>query len=246
VSLATTGYASKFAPGIPRAELPFGAEPAEFTFLRSHPRPNPIFDRGDGNLHLVYTGAVIPAMIPAVRLIFSAIAQLRVSRPALGRRLRVHFVGTNYAAAASASRVLPLASDAGLGDVVTEQTRRVAYLDALQIVVDASALLIPGSDEPHYTPSKIFPYALSGQPGVAVVHRDGPAPALLAAAAPNFAVVTYGNAGPLPEQTPEVAEALSRALCSEALPPDLSRLESYTARAMTRRLAGIFDAAVAK
>jgi len=55
---------------------------------------------------------------------------------------------------------------------LTEQPRRIPYLASLQVMIDSHALLLVGSDEPHYTPSKVFPYVLAERPLLAVFHED--------------------------------------------------------------------------
>lgn len=93
--------------------LPFGAERRDFEFLRAHPRTNSCFDPADGFLHLVYAGVCIPAMYPALRCLFGGLRILRERNPVLGGRLRLHFVGTSYAAGAASKRVEPIAEEYG-------------------------------------------------------------------------------------------------------------------------------------
>jgi len=44
------------------------------------------------------------------------------------------------------------------------------YLDALNVQMRAHALLLLGSSEPHYTPSKVFPALLARKPIIAAYH----------------------------------------------------------------------------
>ena len=52
-----------------------------------------------------------------------------------------------------------------------ELPRRIPYFEALQCLVDADALLVPGSDDPGYTASKLYPYILAVKPLLAVFHE---------------------------------------------------------------------------
>lgn len=244
VSLGATEYAATLQPGVPRTEIPFGAEPREFAFLRRRPRINPVFNPQDGKLHLVYTGVIIPGMYPALRAVLQAVRLLMESEPGLTDRLELHFIGTSYAPCDPVPQILPLAEEAGVAHLVTERAARVSYLDALQILLDSTCLLIIGTGEAHYTPSKIFPCALAGKPILALLHEASPGPELLRGITGTSAVV-YGDVGPDPALLPELCRRLTEML-TDAAPaePDQQRLAPFTARAMAGRLATVFDRVV--
>lgn len=244
VSSGAFEYAARLQPGVLSAEIPFGAEPREFEFLLAHPRHNPVFDPGDGQLHLVYTGVVIPGMYPSIRVLLEGVRLLKETQPTLAARLRIHFVGTSYAAHGAAPQVLPIAMNTGLADIVTERVSRVSYLDALQILLDSTGLFVLGTTEPHYNPSKIFPCAMAGRPVLALLHEASSGPALLLGITGTPAIV-FGDAGPGPELVPEICRRLV-AMLTEVSPgePNQKLLEPFTARAMTGRLADIFDKVV--
>ena len=239
VSMGATDYAATLQPGVLRAEIPFGAEPAEFAFLRANPRKNGIFNPADGNIHLVYTGVVIPGMYPALRVILQAVRALVEEGETL---LRLHFVGTSYGSG-HAPKVLPLAAEAGVVAIVTETPDRVPYLDSLQLLLDSSVLLIAGTDEPHYTPSKVFPYALAEKPILALVHQASTASALLRATS-GCEAVTFGAEGASPAMVPAVVAHLRMLLRAPVPAVDSAKLAPFTAAAMTGRLADVFNAVV--
>src|SRR6185295_2463841 len=81
--------------GTPCEEIPLGGEAADFQYLRGHPRQNPYFDRADGSVHLGYVGTLLPLGMETLTAVLKAVRLLRVRRPALYARLRVHFVGTS-------------------------------------------------------------------------------------------------------------------------------------------------------
>ena len=85
--------------------------------------------------------------------------------------LKIHFVGTSYAAFGKGMKTIePLALEYGLGDIVVEHTDRIPYSQTLRCLLDADALIVPGSDDPGYTASKIYPYLLARKPMLAVFH----------------------------------------------------------------------------
>ena len=155
---------------LPELVLPFPGEPADFTRLPDPP-PWPLpFDPHDGLLHWVSIGRGGPDLAMALEGLFSAIAGH--ADPQLRRRLRLHFLGTSYAAAGRGiPSVRPLAERHGLGDCVHEQTDRLPLSQALSCLRAADALLVIGSSDAGYTASKIYPYLLARRPLLAVMHR---------------------------------------------------------------------------
>ncbi len=150
------GSARSGIPGIPRRHVP-----------------------DDGLVHLSYVGTLLPAGFETLRAVFAAVARLRANDPATFR-LRLHFFGTsNQRTADAPARVLPVAAEFGLLDVVTEQAPRLDYFDALAVLRDSTAVLLLGSSERHYTPSKVFPALVVEKPVLAVMHEASNASDLL-------------------------------------------------------------------
>jgi hypothetical protein len=102
--------------------------------------------------------------------VLRALALLRAQSPSTYARLRVHFIGTSNQREATDLRVLPRAAMLDVDDAVTEAPARIDYLDALNVQARAHAVLLVGSTEPHYTPSKVFPALLARRPIVALYH----------------------------------------------------------------------------
>jgi len=156
----------------PQRVLPFGAAEADFEMIRQRPQSNRFFDPRDGAIHGVYVGRGGPDMQPALRIIFQALRAGLRDMPDLFSRVRLHFVGTDYACdERSRKTVEPVAEECGVGDHVEEHPLRVPYFEGLQLLMDADFLLIPGSDDPQYTASKLYPYILAGKPMFAVFHK---------------------------------------------------------------------------
>ena len=59
--------------------------------------------------------------------------------------------------------------------MVEEHPGRIPYVDALNHLTLSDAVLVLGSTEPHYTPSKVFQAMLSGRPVLAMLHEDSSA-----------------------------------------------------------------------
>jgi hypothetical protein len=231
--------------GIGTAEIPYGGEPADVEFARLHPRENGIFDRDDGLVHVSYLGTVGAGMRGVVRAILQAV-RLGIERePERFGRIRLHFVGTTYGAVPD-YQVLPVAEEAGVAHLVVEHPQRIPYLDALRVLQDSHALLVVGSEEVHYTASKLYPYIMARRPLLAVFHERSSVVEIMRETQAGT-VVAFGAGDPPESHVEEIREHLSRLLDvreDDAPPTRWDIFERYTARSMTARLARAFDAAV--
>jgi len=228
-------------------EIPYGGEPADFEYIRRHPRRNVIFDSSDGLRHFSYIGAYTVSMAPVLRALFAGIARARARNPEPFSRVRVHFVGTRYfSGRGPQEQARPIASEFGIADIVDEHPDRVPYLDALNLLLNSNALLVIGSVEPHYTASKIFPYILAEKPLLTVFHEQSSVVKILADTEAGEAI-TFSDQHPLSQTVEKIAISFQRLL---DLPPDFRQplrrevFESYTTRTMAAELARVFDKAI--
>src|SRR5262249_35464446 len=134
------------ARAVPGAAIPLGGEPADLEHVRRHPRRNPCFDAGDGLVHVCAVGTLLPMAGETLRAVLDAVARLAARRPDLGRRLRLHFVGTSNETRPDApARVRPVAQELRVAQHIAEVAPRLGFLDALTVQTEASALLLLGS-----------------------------------------------------------------------------------------------------
>ena len=227
----------------PGLTLPFGGCAADFEHARQFTKPNPTFQKGDGFLHGVYVGRVNNNMVPAVRIICRSFEiGLRLD-PVLFSRVRLHFVGTDYAPADRGRRtVVPVAVAENVSQFVEESPARVSYFQALRLLLDADFLIVPGSDNPSYTASKIFPYILARKPLLAVFHENSSV----------VEIVRTTHSGRVCSFGDEVdVEGVGRNLyvhwrqLLQKLPfrpqTDWEAFAPYTARETAKRQCGVFD-----
>jgi hypothetical protein len=129
---------------------------------------------------------------------------------------------------------------------VTELPGRLDYLDALTVLTQASAILLLGSSEPHYTASKLYPALLARRPILALFHEASSVVSILRSAGsePTVRVVTYGDEATLDRRVVDVACHLRALAASSSYDPSdvtLDRADALSARSLARRLAGLFD-----
>ncbi len=227
------------------AAVPIGGDPDDFDALRANPPPNPQVRLDKARINLSYVGTFLPRAGPPVRTMFQALRALRQSHPELAARLTLHFVGTsNQPNGHGLFQIAPLAREEGVGDLVIETPQRVPFLEALHVLTNSHGLLLIGSDEPHYTASKIYPALMSGRPYVSLFHAASSAHAILTKAGGGLAL-----AFDAPEPLAALAVPLRDALVELARAPerlgrsDPASYAPYTAHGVAGEFARVFEAA---
>ena len=231
------------AARVRQLEVPIGWEPADWARVRVDKRPNPLFDRGDGLTHVCAVGTLLPTALDGLKAFLEGVACV-ARNPELRRRLRVWFVGTSNERREHAPAIVrPLADAAGVSDIVVEHPPRLAYFDALRVLRDAHAVLVLGSGEPHYTPSRVFPAIASRRPIIARLHRESPAWQLLSDAAASRSVELIEWSGNSADQAQAFAAALTKSLSggAGAVAEDDRPLLPFTGEALARQVATLLD-----
>jgi hypothetical protein len=197
-------------------------------------------------VHLVYVGTLLPNGVETLRLLLAGLAQARRDDE-LARRLRLHFFGTSNQSNADRCRALPLAAEFGLTDVVTESPGRLDYLDALSVLTHASAIVLLGSAEPHYTASKLYPALLARRPLLALFHEKSSVVSILQSVGrePTVRLATYGGTSILNQARVETVAGQLRALVADtryrAEDVSLKSAETVSAPQLARQLAAVFS-----
>jgi hypothetical protein len=227
------------------AAMPYGGSERDFDAVRGAGRRPHLFDPSDGNFHVVYAGAMLPRAYPVLERLLDAVESLQRGEPDLARRLRLHFVGTGRSPDdPDGHTVRPHAVQRGLSDLVHEHPRRIPYGDVLNHLAYASGILILGSTEPHYTPSKAFQAVLARRPVFALLHERSTATALLRDARA-ARVVSFGEALPASDV---LAEELARFM-RDGYDPKLVRwdfVDRHSARQSAHALAEAVTEALAR
>jgi len=132
-------------------------------------------------INIVYTGRGGADMHQAITPVFETFKKgLSDKENTFYSRLKFYFIGTSYAPAGQGKpTILPLAQQYGIADHVVEITDRISYYHTLLTLLQANALFIPGSDDPQYTASKIYPYLLTQKPLLAIFNGKSSAISIL-------------------------------------------------------------------
>ena len=160
---------------IPSATITFGIFEPDLKIAAKHLNDfKTLLDRGVKNI--VYIGRGGMDMYNAIKPVFESLKMGLPDAPDLYNKIRLYFIGTSYAPNGQGSpTILPLAKEYGLEKTVVEITDRIGYYHTLITLQQADALFMPGSDDPQYTASKIYPYLLTHKPLLAMFNAQSSA-----------------------------------------------------------------------
>jgi len=226
--------------------LPIGGDAQDYDFLRHSAFAAQTSQKPENEFHFSYVGTLLPRGYPALRAVLMALRQVKQSQPALYRRLRFNFVGTSAQSNAESDfRVIPHASEFGVSECVVEVPQRLNYMQALKALVDADAVLVMGSDEPHYTASKLQPGLLAGRPLLAVFHESSSACGMVRRAGGADLVTFTENDDPSEIARRVVGGILKIIRRPDSLPRVNAReLTPMSAESVTRQFADLFNRVV--
>lgn len=229
----------------PTLTLPIGLNSEDVAWVRNHPKPISAFRADDGNFHVCCVGTLLPLAFEPLRAVFEGVRQLREAFPDRANTLRFHFIGTSNQTDPNARlRVMPIAKEFGLADLVTEQPGRIPFADAMRVQLAASALLLLGSTEPRYVASKLAPSLAVERPLLAVAHESSAIVAHLRHAADGAVrVLTFG------EHPRDIAGRLRCTLAEwlinrPSAPRTARMLAGLTGSALAMQLGGLLDSIV--
>lgn len=225
--------------------MPMGSVPEDYALVRDLRRKPFLFQPGDGHFHLIYAGALLPAGLEVVDAFLAGLRALREQAPQAASRLRVHFVGTGSSPDdPQGYRVLPRAEAKGVADMISEHPHRIGYVDALGHLMQSNGVLVLGSTERHYTPSKVFQAILSERPVFAMLHEESTAVSMIREAGAGEVLTLTGERLPAPKEVAAALQAFMERPTHRTV--DLGNFEAYSARASTRALAEALDQAVVR
>jgi hypothetical protein len=225
------------------ASLPIGGDRDDFIALRRSPVWNNSKDLETEFINFSFVGTFMPRSEEVVRALFRAFRRLRGAHPSLAAQIRLNFIGTsNQPIASVPCRVRGLAEKEGIAEAVLEIPQRVPYMQALSVLTRSDVLLLIGSDEPHYTASKIYPALMSERPFLSIFHHASSAHEILSHCGGGVAIA-FADEEELAALEVPLSDALYRLATRTTSFGVADRLAyaSYEARATAQKFADIFD-----
>lgn len=227
---------------IPAATIPFGAFENDFKIAAMHQNE---FERllDPDFKNIVYIGRGGMDMYNAIKPIFETLKKDLSDAHMSFEGLKLYFIGTSYAPAGHASEtIIPLAKQYGVEESVIEITGRIGYYHTLTTLLLADALFIPGSDDPQYTASKIYPYLLTKKPLLAIFNSHSSALSILDEFGVNNAY-SYDKTSDINLKIEDFLKGVIRKNIKE---PDYESFakEKYSAKTMVKRQCDLFNAVI--
>ena len=226
--------------------IPFGAAPQDYEIVRQRGVQQNVFAVNDGFIHWTYVGRGGPDMEPVLATFFRALASLKRSVPDFTARLRVHFVGTNYAPPDRTYKVIePIAAQWGVAELVQEHSPRIPYFHGLAAMADSDAVLLIGSIASDYTPSKFFNCVLAKKPVLALLNTESLVSRMISQY-PNVRLAGFRDDPSAPAFQTQVESCLRWLAQAKPNPTNIdSVLRPYSAEECTRLQCEIFDRLIA-
>jgi hypothetical protein len=228
---------------VPCAAMPIGAERADFDYLDRNPRAPYLFDSTDGKVHIVYAGAMLPKAYSTLEAFFQALVLLKKKEVPFISKLRFHFIGTGKVPTDPKSFLIkPYIMKYGLEGMVFEYPARIPYLDVLNHLKSSTVVLILGSSESHYTPSKLFQAVLSQRPILALLHSASTAVKILSEANTGH-VVCFNEEKSVDACIEEIAKRIESVVNDEYHREKINwdAFYAYSAEAVTQQLSEAFE-----
>jgi hypothetical protein len=229
---------------IPAATITFGALAADLKIANDHQYLfKPILDAD--MINIVYIGRGGADMNNAVSTLFNAIKIGAETEPETFKKIKLYFIGTSYAPTGQGrASILPIAQQFGIDDKVVEMTDRISFYHTLATLQNADALFIPGSDDPKYSASKIYPYLLTKKPLLAIFNSRSPALEILKECGARYAYSYDGTDEIELKIIQFIKKVVSGGVGEQSYDGD--HIQQYSAENVTRLQCEIFDQVISR
>lgn len=190
-------------------------------------------------INIVYIGRGGEDMHTAITPVFQAMQKGLHVAPLAFSKLHFYFIGTSYAPAGQGkATILPLAEQYQLRSQVTEYPDRISFYHALLTMQQADALFIPGSDDPHYTASKIYQSLLVEKPLMTIFHQRSSIAKIVERCSSNAVVLRFSDPDLLDRVEQTLTDWSKRVLVPVALHASIAE---HTAENSTRMQVQLFN-----
>ncbi|MNK56815.1 hypothetical protein D3C87_758630 [compost metagenome] len=161
----------------PSSIITFGAHKPDFDIAEQYSNLfKPVCNADNSKINLVYVGRGGFDMQQSVSLLLKNFKKGIDQNVEGFKDVHFHFIGTSYAPAGTGTPTLmPIATNLGLADYVSEYTDRIGFYQSINQLQCADGLIVLGSDDPAYTASKLYPYILAKKNILAILHSKSSA-----------------------------------------------------------------------
>lgn len=159
---------------VPSETIPFGYSAADFDVANELGEPWRPFAVSEPKAPVaLYAGRIGEAMLPAIDALFQFMNAVPADAPGALSKLTAGFLGTGYLREGNPREAVPRAEVIGLEARVAERPDRVSMLDALSSLLAADLLILLGSADLTYQPSKLYQLMATGKPILCIAPSGG-------------------------------------------------------------------------
>ncbi|WP_316804871.1 glycosyltransferase [Pedobacter nototheniae] len=230
---------------IPSSTITFGAfEKDQEISLKHIKNFNPSFKTGEDFINLVYVGRGGHDLQKSLKILFKSFQLGLKQQPENFKKLRIYFIGTSYAEKGTGNKTIqPLAVKFGIEHYIFEQTDRVGFYESLSYLQNANGLIIPASDDPQYTASKIFPYILAKKPLLAIFNKQSSAAKIIENCEAGLVADLNNEEKSIPFILNFLIKMGNQSI--EQVNTNWLEFEQYSAKHMTKKQCELFDEVIA-
>ncbi len=224
--------------------LPFPYSKQDWQMAQTHTASLP-WQQINKASHWVYTGRGGSDLHPCLMALFQSLVRYLKHNKHQQPPLHLWFIGTQYGSADTTQKpIKALAEQAGYPHV-HEIAGRLPYLDTLHMMQQSDGLVVPGSIDARYNPSKLIPLLASGKPLLVLAPDSSPCFQTMQDLAPDH-VLSY----PLPFAPNVLADKLfhywdQHSLKLPAMDQSHPKLAQREAAVSTKQLSDFFNHCIA-
>jgi hypothetical protein len=224
----------------PKLSFQMGFASSDYEMLEKLKIVSNLVPAGQPFKQIVYAGALLPKAVELMRCFLKALSIVN-NDPSREFAIRFVCIGTGSSSVDPKSyRILPLAKSVQAEKWVAEFPNRHPFFEVLASLKQADGIIIIGSTEPHYSPSKLFQAVFSKNPVLAVLHQDSEAIQLIKKSQAGF-VCSITSDFNEEELIVRIVEILKTKLLKKQTLADLTYFDRYKGSAISEDLADFFN-----
>jgi hypothetical protein len=225
-----------------KASMPYGISNHDFDLVKKKRRNAFLFDKFWESFNIVYAGAMLPHSISVWEQLFKGIKILVDKFLEESGNVHFHLIGTGKKPNdPHGHNIEPIAKQYGVEKYISECPQRVPYIDTLNHLLHSSAVLIVGSDRPHYSPSKVYQAIIAEKPIFALLCEESSAVRIIRSCKAGNVVDFKDPESIDPKELAHEMMGFINHYRGSSYTPDLANFEPYTARHSAQSLANAMN-----
>lgn len=164
---------------IPFKIIPFGVHSLDFKIATEN-KFDDFIELDHSKKNIVYTGAVGNIMKESIEFFCKSLYTLKETRRTCYDKLNFYFIGTSYTPNNLATEsVIPIAKRFNVADCIKEFPNRIGYFNSINLLQRSDGLIVLGSDDNSYNPSKLFTYIYTKKKIIGIFKKQSTASCMI-------------------------------------------------------------------